>query len=304
MTKEQIRNRLDAAFQKNDVLILAHRGAAAANIVDNTVESFDAALAQGADMVEADVFMSTDGELFVFHDGTEPIFLGTDRKVVEMSSAEIRQLRYLNKNHVRIDHPIHTLDQVLEHLKGRCLINLDRCWWCWDKVFEAVRRHNMADQILFKSAPEKQYVDQIAAQPEPFLYMPIIWYPEELPYVRASGANMVAVEFIGHNADAAIMQKDFITGLRKEGIACLISALTLGNPVVDPEKLKAKWAAAGSRMANALVNGNIYLAAGHDDDTSILGHPEDGWGWLVRQGFNIIQTDWTMPLAHYLGRRF
>ena len=51
------------------------------------------------------------------------------------------------------------------------------------------------------------------------------------------------------------------------------------HPVCDPETFERNLQAEGSRFS--LVNGNFYLAGGHDDDTSVLGHPEQGWGWLV-----------------------
>lgn len=300
MTKTEMSARLQAAFKKKRVLILAHRGVSGANIIDNTLESYDVAIRHGADMVEVDVCASLDGDLFALHDGMEPLVLGTEKCLTRMTSEEVRAQRYLNRNHIRVDHPINTFDEVLEHLKGRCLINLDRCWVCWDKVFPVIERHGVADQILFKSPPEKKYIDQIAAQKEPYMYMPVIWYPEEIDYVRASGANMVAVEFIGYREEAAIMQKAFIDPLRKEGIACLISTLTLGKPVYDLERLIARWSAAGSRMADAVKDGNILLAGGHDDDTAILGDPDSGWGWLVERGFNILQTDWTLDMSLYL----
>ena len=60
------------------------------------------------------------------------------------------------------------------------------------------------------------------------------------------------------------------------------------HPVCDPETFERNLRAEGSRFS--LVNGNFYLAAGHDDDTSVLGHPEQGWGWLMDRGFDIIQT--------------
>ena len=55
----------------------------------------------------------------------------------------------------------------------------------------------------------------------------------------------------------------------------------------------------------AWANSIIYdykaqIAAGHSDDTSLLGHPELGWGWLVDRGFDIIQTDWAMMMIKYL----
>ena len=46
-------------------LITAHRGVTGGNIPGNTLAAFDAALLQGADMIELDVSNSIDGELFV-----------------------------------------------------------------------------------------------------------------------------------------------------------------------------------------------------------------------------------------------
>ena len=54
---------------------------------------------------------------------------------------------------------------------------------------------------------------------------------------------------------------------------------------------------------NSIVyNYNDVLAAEHNDDISISEDPEKGWGWLIRRGYNIIQTDWTLALAQYLDR--
>ena len=73
------------------------------------------------------------------------------------------------------------------------------------------------------------------------------------------------------------------------------------HPVCDPETFERNLQAEGSRFS--LVNGNFYLAGGHDDDTSVLGHPEQGWGWLMDRGFDIIQTDWARELSLYRASR-
>lgn len=295
-----INDRFRAVMEEKRVMILAHRGVAGGNILDNTLESFDLAIRQGADMMEIDVCASTDGDLFVLHDGMEPILVLQEKRLTEMSTAEIRQLRYTNKNMCNIDHGVNTFDEVLEHLKGRTLINLDRCWVCWDKVIPIVERHGMADQILFKSPPDKRYIDFMAAQKRPYMYMPVIWYPEEIEYAKASGLNMVAVEIIGYREDATVMQPAFLETMHNQGVSRLVAALTLGNPIYNEAKLIARWKASGSRLVNALVDGNILIAGGHDDDTSILGNPDDGWGWLVERGFNMLMTDWTLPMDIYL----
>lgn len=301
MTKEaQNKSRLNDVMAQKRVAILAHRGVVGSNIVDNTLESFEVALRQGADILEVDVSMTLDGDLFALHDGMEPRVLHQQKSIVEMPTAEVKALRYYNNNGIQIDHPINTLDEVFEHFKHRCLINLDRCWNCWQPVIDAIRRHGIEEQIILKSAPEPAHLQLLAEQAADIPFMPIIWTPEELEGCDGYKLNLVAVEFIGHREDAAIMQEAFVQGVRGRGLHCLISTLTLGNPVYRPEEECRRWRASGSRMADSLVNRNIYLAGGHDDDTAILGNPDKGWGWLVERGFNILQTDWTLMMADYL----
>lgn len=277
---------------------MSHRGVSGANIVDNTVESYDVAIRHGADIVEVDVCATLDGDLFALHDGMEPVVLGQQESIIRMRTAEVRKLRYKNKNNTFIDHPINTFDEVLEHLKGRCLINVDRGWVCWEPVFKAVLRHNMADQILFKSPPEEKYLQQMAQQQEPFMYMPVVWYPEEVALAERYDLNMVAVEVIGYREDAPVMEAGFLEGLRQKGLVRLISTLTLANPLADVEAEQKKWG--NSRMKGAVLNKNILLSGGHDDDTALLRDSDLGWGWLVERGFNALQTDWTLDMNLYL----
>ena len=99
--------------------IAAHRGAAGVNIHCNTWVAFEAALAQGADIIELDVSRSADGELFVFHPGMEPAHLGIDTPLSRMEARGIRNLRYLNEDNTPTQLGISTLDEVFEQLKGR-----------------------------------------------------------------------------------------------------------------------------------------------------------------------------------------
>ena len=298
MRGNQYNERLRGALEAKNVLVMAHRGVSGANIVDNTIESYDVAIRHGADIVEVDVCSTLDGDLFVLHDGMEPMVLGQQESIIHMRTAEVRKLRYRNKNNTRIDHPVNTFDEVLEHLKGRCLINVDRGWVCWEPVFKAVLRHNMADQILFKSPPEEKYLRQMAEQKEPFMYMPVVWYPEEVAMAERYELNMVAVEVIGYREDAPIMESAFLEGLRQKGLVRLISTLTLANPLADVEAEFQKWG--NSRMKGAVLDGNILLSGRHDDDTALLRDRELGWGWLVERGFNALQTDWTLDMNLYL----
>lgn len=55
------------------------------------------------------------------------------------------------------DTPVYSLDDTLEFLKGRCYINLDKCWTCLPEIMKTVRRHKIEEQILLKSDPKEKY---------------------------------------------------------------------------------------------------------------------------------------------------
>ena len=58
-------NFLQQARQQRGVLIAAHRGVSGGNIPFNTIKAFEAALCQGADILETDITSRKDGKLFV-----------------------------------------------------------------------------------------------------------------------------------------------------------------------------------------------------------------------------------------------
>ena len=60
-------NTLATAVQEKGVLVAAHRGVASGNIPCNTLAAFEAALRQGADILETDVILSDEGEMYIFH---------------------------------------------------------------------------------------------------------------------------------------------------------------------------------------------------------------------------------------------
>jgi len=71
--------------------LVAHRGGARL-APENTLASFDGAAALGADVIELDVRLTTDGEVVVFHDETTERITGTPGAVAGRSLAQLRAL--------------------------------------------------------------------------------------------------------------------------------------------------------------------------------------------------------------------
>ncbi|WP_437228101.1 glycerophosphodiester phosphodiesterase [Planctomicrobium sp. SH661] len=82
------------ALQSPDLVaaeIIAHRGASH-DAPENTLAAVNLAWEQQADAVEIDVYLSKDDEIVVMHDSTPKRYGGPDRKVSEMTLAEVQAL--------------------------------------------------------------------------------------------------------------------------------------------------------------------------------------------------------------------
>lgn len=149
------------------ILRVAHSGAGA-YAPPNSLRALALALEHKVDMVEFDVRGCADG-LVLSHDDT----VETDTGPATLSALTVAQVRALRLQ----GEPIATLDEALELLRGRVLINLDMKDEGHERdIAEAIRRHNMADQILVSSlvAPSLRRLRE--AMPEVRLGMS---YPED-----------------------------------------------------------------------------------------------------------------------------
>ena len=261
---------------KEKLLLVAHRGVPAGNIPCNTLLSYEAALLQGADMIEIDVTMSADGELFVFHPGMEHAhFNAPGVDIRKMPASEVRKLRLVNLDDTPTQFGLNTLDEVLEAFKGRCYINCDKFWEHPKEISEHIRAFGMTEQILVKTGAKKEYWDIIETYAPDVQYMVILSEDGEAIHaeLKRRNINYMGQELLFKTDDSLLCSEEYLNRLRKDNI------LSWANTIV--------------------YNYLTVLAGGHNDDISIL-HPEDGWGWCAQKGFDFIQTDWVMMCSEYL----
>lgn len=264
--------------KEKNILIAAHRGTAGGNIPCNTIAAFDIALKDGADILEMDLFKSVDDEIFIFHTGKEPCQLDRHINVESMTSREIRKLRLVNGDFNETFLGLNTFDEILEHYKGKCIMNLDRCGHILDHVVKKVERHNMRNQILLKSDPSEKSLKMVEAFAASYDYMPVFMEEDHTSsLIESMNINYIGAELVFKEETAPIAQDSYIEKMKKSG--------------------KLLW-------VNSLVyDSKVKLAAGHSDDVSMTGDPDQGWGWLADKGFDIIQTDWTHNCSQYLNGR-
>ena len=264
--------------QLHGVRIAAHRGTAGGNIPCNSLIAYELALHDGADIIELDVARSADGVLLCFHPGMETVMYDDPTPISHMSGEQARQRRLRNQDLTETAYTAPLLDDALELLKNRCQIAVDKFWMAMPEITDCIHRHGMTEQVLCKipgAAPYYEACAQIAPD------LPI------LPVLRGSDP------FTGTATERAI---------RQAGVEVLFA--TEDEVLASPEYIDGIHRRGQLLWVNAIVyNRTVILSAGHTDDRAVSGDYAGGWGWLVDQGFDIIQTDFTAQLRRYLNER-
>lgn len=260
------------------VNIAAHRGSCGGNIPPNTSAAYEAALYQGANILEADVARSADGVFYMFHTGSgnEKYYLGIDCAFEDLTSKELDKIHLNNELGKDTLYRLNRLEDILLQFKGRCIINLDRSWEYWEEIMPMVRKMDMVEQILLKSPCKKEWIEKASAVAPDFAYMPII-NEDIMPFYELGGDRLpgfIGAELVFATEESPILRDCTVEMLHKD------EKIAWGNSIQ--------------------FSARKILSAGHNDDISLSGNPDAGWGWLIRHGFDIIQTDWVCALKNYV----
>ena len=256
-------------------LIASHRGAAGGNIPFNTTPAFECALRQKADILELDVSKSLDGTLYVFHPKLEPVFLGSKKLISEMHDDEVALQRNRNTDQAPTQYGVERLEPVLENLRGRCRINIDKFWVAPLEIAALVRSMGMQDQVIVKSNLSAETVKDAAE------------YASDLPYMPIVRENDTTDEFMtGYRGRWVGVETCFSSEENESGTEAFVRKMHAAGRLV--------W-------VNAIVyNYKKVLSGGHNDDLAAAGDMDGSWGWLAERGYDIVQTDFPLLLHTYL----
>ncbi|MFN2543497.1 MAG: glycerophosphodiester phosphodiesterase [Actinomycetota bacterium] len=112
----------DEVSPDTGTLVVAHRGASS-ELPENTLEAFEGAIRAGADVIETDVRLTSDGQAVVLHDADVSRVTDGAGFVGELTLAEVKRLDASGGRGARAEVP--TLREVLELVSGRAGINLE-----------------------------------------------------------------------------------------------------------------------------------------------------------------------------------
>lgn len=254
-------------------LIVVHRGSSDASIAENTTKAFHVANLLGADIVETDIIRSTDGDYFLFHDGMEEQHFGLEVDIKRLSTAELNQLSYQwHADPAKLQYGLEPLESLNRF--PATIFNVDRSWSYWPEFLGTLADLDITSQLLLKSHVGPNELKALSDAPVKFPYMPIVSTMAEVNAVMACREiNTVAFELLATTPDDEFSTPEAVEAVREMGYLIQLNALNLPN------------------------RNDLYL--GWDDEASIFQFPAAGWGKLIDQGADLVQTDWPSLLRDY-----
>ncbi len=218
--------------------MIAHRGDCA-HRPENTLASFESALALGAEVLELDVQLSRDGHAMVLHDGTLDRTTNGQGAVAARTLAELKQLSAGYAQHFGVSFAaerIPTLAEVLALARGRARVMIEvkkesvaeHSQTLEARVLEAVRDGGMAADVVLISFERRALVRFLKLAPE--IRRGHLFYratPEEV----VAGAREVATDIV--MPEKGMLSDELVA-------ACRSAGLKLATWVVDdPAELRS-----------------------------------------------------------------
>ena len=258
--------------------LVAHRGVCGANVPCNTITAYQVALDLGADVVEIDVSKSRDGVFYVFHPGMENAFIGINKYLSELDSAEIDSLVLLNQDNVKTSYKIPRLCEVLALLKDKVYINVDKFWTDVEGISREIRAAGVEKQVIVKTYTDEKALREVKRYASDFMFIPLVRREDSITDTELfDGINLVGVEVLFDKESDPCASDEYIKKMHDRGL------LLWSNSII--------------------YNEADVISAHHTDDISLSKSPELGWGWLIDKGFDFIQTDWLYMVQRYIQGR-
>lgn len=262
-----------SAPAKQSVLVVSHRGDWR-NAPENSLQAFQNCIDMGVDMVELDLKKTKDGELILMHDNTLNRTTNGTGKPEDFTLAELKELRLKNGAGCLTRHKIPTLRETMLLCKGKILVNVDKGYEYFEDVQKILEETGTANQCVVKEKiPYQTIKEQHGDILDKVIFMPKadLCKPKAESIIDSYLQNEKPLAFEVRFFQVNDKVFELIKKLNDNGIKVFVNAL---------------WPAQNAE---------------HDDDRAVeLKQPDESWGWLIQQGFKLIQTDRPALLLDYL----
>ncbi len=257
--------------ESRHVMVAAHRGDWQW-APENSFSGFKNCIEAGVDILEIDVRLSSDGVPMIIHDSSLDRTTTGKGKVKDWSMDSLKTLYLKDASGTVTQERIPTLEEVMIMARGEILIYLDKSHNTVREILPVLERTGTLQQTIFVSKfSHSKAVEQFGALLEEVIYVPVVEY--KIPdLVNHTNEHMRKADFPVYQVRIDSVDSDSYRIWQK------LKA--------EPVKLfvAATW---------------VHHTMGHDDAISRT-DPDQGWGWLIDNGFSLIETNHPYELLRYL----
>lgn len=266
---------VDRALKTNKILISSHRGSWR-TAPENSVQSLLDCMKMGVDIAETDLKKTKDGQIILMHDRTIDRTTTGKGKPENYTLDELKKLSLTAATGHPTRHKIPTLREYLEVAKGKILVNIDKGFDYFSEAYPIIRQLGMTRQVIY-NVPSVTFdsVRAMVGPIDPELYLMVVVDPS--------------------NPRTAVVIDSY-----KQHPRTIIQTVFASDTVWILDKVPA------IRKSFPVWFNSLWPehCAGHDDDIAVEENkPDQTWGWIIRKGANIIQTDRPKELVQYLRSR-
>lgn len=263
------------------VLVAAHRGDWQ-YAPENSLLSLQHDIYWGVNLIETDIRLTKDGHLVMMHDYTVDRTTNGKGKICDLTLDEIRKLRLMNNFGQMTDMQVPTFEEYIQLAKGKVLLYLDKAGYdipgtasghLIKEILKVLKQYDAVEESVFVlNFPYKKAREIFGEDLEKVNYCPVI--EDAIPNLSAyvdeyiKELHPVAFQFRFDKLDSETYRQ-------------------LGKVIKSGSKpfVAATWA---------------EHTANHDDNVSLFRRPSEGWGWLLKEGFQILETNYPRDVINYL----
>ena len=172
-------------------MVCAHRGVSGGNIPCNTLGAFQCALYQGADMIELDVAVSRDKNLYVFHPGMERPHAKTRRLILCTGSK-----------------------------------NVDKFWTDIPRITNCIRKCGVEKQVIVKTPAKEKYYKEIEACAPDFMYLPVVHHEDKVTAaLEKRNINCIGAEICFDSEEDPVAGEQYVEEMHGRGKVIFANAI-------------------------------------------------------------------------------
>ena len=249
---------------------------------ENSIQALENAIYFGADLIETDVRLTKDGHVVMMHDYTVDRMTNGTGRVYDLTLEEIKKLRLKTNWGGSTNYQIPTLEEFIGIAKGKVCLYLDKAGYdlpehekghLVKELLKILKKHDTLSEAIFVlDWPYEKAKSIFGDDLEKVIYCPVI--EDKIPDLEAYVDKYI------------------------EKLSPIAFQFRFKTLETQTYRLLPKVLESGSRAFVAATWDDH--TANHSDRVSIFNRPSEGWGWLIQQGFSILETNYARDLIRFL----